>query len=397
MLSAILTALYAFQQEGWRELLSLSSAENGSIAVSLIGAALMFRQDGLRDLAGLAWTVALLHLAGHALAKGALFLVADGVYRTSHDYRLAQRGILKRSPWAFGLGALFAAMSLGAMPPQAGFVSEWYLFQTFFQGFHLASLASRLTAALAGAGLALTAAVAFATFLKAFGIGLLGRGERAGSGAPPPLAAAVGTLGGLVLALAVGMPLWLDALGPAIATRFGSAAVAQMHVGPLLVPATGAPIRLDGTFAFISPSLQVIVMPLLALLPVALLLLAGRRFAPRRAPVWYGGGDRNPAQAATTALTFSNALRTFYSFVYRPRAETQQEFAAESNGGPYFIKRLVFSHDVAPIFGPALFAPLERLVLGLAARLRVIQSGYLNFYLALIGGLLVIILCMALL
>ena len=37
-------------------------------------------------------------------------------------------------------------MSLAAMPPQAGFVSEWYLFQTFFQGFHLSGLASRLTA-----------------------------------------------------------------------------------------------------------------------------------------------------------------------------------------------------------------------------------------------------------
>ena len=33
VLSAILTALYAFQQDAWRELLSLSSAENGSIAV----------------------------------------------------------------------------------------------------------------------------------------------------------------------------------------------------------------------------------------------------------------------------------------------------------------------------------------------------------------------------
>ena len=81
VLSAILTALYAFQQEDWRELLSLSSAENGSIAVCLLGACLMFRQDGLMDLAGLAWTVALIHLAGHALAKGAMFLTADGVYR----------------------------------------------------------------------------------------------------------------------------------------------------------------------------------------------------------------------------------------------------------------------------------------------------------------------------
>jgi hydrogenase-4 component B len=395
VISAILTALYAFQQEGWRELLSLSSAENGSIAVCLLGAALMFRRDGLMDLAGLAWTVALLHLAAHALAKSAMFLSADGVFRAAGDYRLVQRGILARSPWIFGLGALFAAMSLAAMPPQGGFVSEWYLFQTFFQGFHLNTLTSRLTAALGGAGLALTAAVAFATYLKVFGIGLLGRSD--GTSAPVPVgnSLAVGLLGLLILALAVGMPLWLQALSPAVTAAFASAAVAKMHVGLLLVPATGAPIRLNGTFAFISPTLLVIVMPLLALLPLTL-LLASRRFAVRRAAVWYGGREQAPQEAATTALTFSNALRTFYSFIYRPTVMTERELAHGSNGRPYFVRRLVFSHDVAPIFGPYLFAPLEKLVVALAARLRLIQSGHLNFYLALIGALLVVILILAL-
>ena len=291
VLSAILTALYAFQQEGWRELLSLSSAENGSIAVCLLGAALMFRQDGLTDLAGLAWTVALLHLAAHSLAKGAMFLTADGVFRATGDYRLVQRGILARSPWMFGVGALFAAMSLAAMPPQGGFVSEWYVFQTFFQGFHLASLASRLTAALAGAGIALTAAVAFATYLKVFGVGLLGRGDGATRPVPFGNSLAVGLLGVLVLALAVGMPLWLAALSPAVSTVFAGAALAKMHVGPLLVPATGAPIRVPGTFAFISPTLLVVAMPLLALIPLGL-LLASRRFAVRRAEVWYGGREQ---------------------------------------------------------------------------------------------------------
>jgi hydrogenase-4 component B len=396
VLSAILTALYAFQQEAWRELLSLSSAENGSIAVCLLGAALMFRQDGLTDLAGLAWTVALLHLAGHALAKGALFLSADGVYRAAGDYRLVQRGILRRSHWLFGLGALFAAMSLAAMPPQAGFVSEWYLFQTFFQGFHLTSLASRLTAALAGAGLALTVAVAFAVFVKVLGIGLLGRVEPRSTPVPIGTSVAVGVLGLLVLALAVGMPVWLDALEQAASTALASAAVPKMHVGPLLVPATGAPIRVPDTFAFISPSLLVVVMPLLALLPIGLLVLSMRRRF-RSAPVWYGGREQDPQRATTTALTFSNALRTFYSFVYRPQVETERERAGEGNGQPYFIRRLTFSHDVAPIFGPRLFAPLERLVVALATRLRVIQSGHLNFYLSLIGGLLVVILFIALL
>lgn len=403
VLSAILTAFYAFQQDGWRELLALSSAENGSVAVCLLGATVMFRQEGLMDLASLAWTVALLHLAAHALAKSTLFLAADGVYRSCGDYRLVQRAILRRSPWVFGLGALFAALSLAAMPPQAGFVSEWYLFQTFFQGFHLPSLAGRLTDALAGAGLALTVAVAFATYIKAFGIGLLGRGERGGGSAdsrrhtvPLGNALAVGLLGLFVLLLAAGMPLWLPVLQPAAAAQFGTEAVVKMHVGPLLVPATGAPIRLDGTFAFISPSLLVVAMPLLALLPLALLLLASRRFGVRRAPVWYGGLEHAPQRAATTALTFSNALRTFYSFVYRPTAATEHDLANETSGRRYFVRRLRFAHDVAPIFGPYLFKPLETLTVTIAAKVQQIQSGDLNLYLAFLGALLCIVLLTAL-
>lgn len=136
-------------------------------------------------------------------------------------------------------------------------------------------------------------------------------------------------------------------------------------------------------------------MPLLALVPLG--LLASRRYPVRRASVSYGGREQDPALAATTALTFSNALPTFYSFIYRPAVVTERELAHAANGHPYFVRRLIFSHDIAPIFGPYLFVPLERLIIGIAARLRRIQSGHLNFYLSVIGGLLVIILIVALL
>lgn len=250
-----------------------------------------------------------------------------------------------------------------------------------FQGFHLSNLGSRLVAGLAGAGLALTAAVAVATYLKVFGIGLLGNGERAGRSVP------------WANSLAVGMPIWLQALAPAAANELASAAVPRMHVGPL--PATGAPIRVPGTFAFISPTLLVVVMPLLALFPV-MMLLWSRRFPVRRTAVWFGGREQAPRAAATTALTFSNALRIFYSFVYRPTIATQRELAQAPSNRRYFVRRLVFSHDVAPIFGPYLFAPLERAVSMLAGKLQLLQSGQLNFYLALIGALLIIILMIAL-
>jgi hydrogenase-4 component B len=239
--------------------------------------------------------------------------------------------------------------------------------------------------ALAGAGLALTAAIAFATFVKAFGIGLLGRSTRAVAPATTGAALVVGLLGLSVIVLAVGMPLWLNSLRLVVTNEFGTRAASEMHDGFLLVPLTSR-------FAFISPTLLVVVMPLLAILPV-ILIVASRRYAVRRAPVWYGGLDQDPERASTTALTFSNAMRTFYSFVYRPTEQVE----SETRGQEYFVHRLRFTHEVAPMFGPYLFSTTTRAVYYVANKLRALQSGHLNFYLALIGGLLVIILALALL
>jgi hydrogenase-4 component B len=384
VLTAVFAILYAFQEEDWRELLSLSTAENAGIAAAALAAALLFHHAGLNELAGLGWLVALLHLAGHALAKGALFLTADGARAVTGTYRLVPQGLLRRSGWPLGVGALFAVMSLAAMPPQAGFVSEWYVFQTVFQGFNLPGLAGPLALAIAGAGLALTAAVALATFVKVFGIGLLGAGSHLGPGIPARYGAAVGLLGLAVLATAVGMPWWLAALDPAVQGLLPGANAAALREGWLLVPLTSH-------FAFISPTLLVIAGPLLALLPLSLWRLSRAEW--RRAPAWYGGLPRPSERVATTPLAFSNAMRTFYSMVYRPTLDVHHEHV----GTAYFVRRLRFDHQVAPIFGPLLFGPAVRLTYRLAARLQALQSGNLNFYLALIGLMLVLILLVPLL
>ncbi len=384
VVSSVLAALYAFQQDDWRRLLSFSSAENAAIAVIALGASLLFRDNGEAGHSGLAWTVSILHLCGHSLAKGTLFLCADGVFKTAGTYRLVQRGWLPHAGIGFGIGALLAVMSLTALPPQIGFATEWFTFQTLFQGFHLATLGGRLTLALAGAGLALTAAVALATFVKALGVGLLGTGAASSTRIAPRYAWASLLLGLSVLAAAVGLPVWLSALNPSDVAEFGAPAAHAMVVGWILVPLTN-------TFAFISPSLLAIVMPLLALVPLGL-LLTSRRYAVRRSPVWHGGVPADPALAQTTSLTFSNATRTFYSFIYRQTLDTAPEPSAVS----YFIHRLEFRHDAADVFGPILFRPLRKLVWGLAGRMRAFQSGDLHFYLALIGKLLIAILALTL-
>src|SRR5207249_4808016 len=156
--------------------------------------------------------------------------------------------------------------------------------------FHLSTFTGRLVLALAGAGLALTAAIALATFVKVFGLGLLGAGEQTPRRSAPALSASIGVLGFGVLALAVGMPVWLGALVESNRVLFGTESARLMASGWLLVPLTAK-------FAFISPSLLVIAMPLLALLPI-FLLFAFRRAPVRRVPAWYGGMPEDAAAVA---------------------------------------------------------------------------------------------------
>jgi hydrogenase-4 component B len=187
-----------------------------------------------------------------------------------------------------------------ALPPQAGFVSEWYVFQTLFQGMQVNFIAVRLTIAQSAAGLALVAAVALATFAKLFGIGLLGDGHSLSAQLSSARSYTIFFLGLCVLVLAVGMPWWMQALGLASQALFGVDAVANMKDGWLLA-------LLSGKFAFISPTKMIIAGPLLALIPITLLLVSRRAFHYRRVPVWSGGRREDARRSATTSLAFSNA------------------------------------------------------------------------------------------
>ena len=151
-------------------------------------------------------------------------------------------------------------------------------------------------------------------------------------------------------------------------------------------------VPLTAKFAFISPTLLVMSCRFLRSFQ-SRSFLPTTDYAVRRVPVWYGGFDQDPERASTTALTFSNAMRTFYSFIYRP---TERRHAKPMVRLLTLSTGLTFTHDVAPIFGPYLFAPLTRAVLVIADRFKALQSGNLNYYLALIGALLIVILALSL-
>ena len=76
-------------------------------------------------------------------------------------------GLIKSMPLT-ALGFLVGTLSIAALPPFNGFVSEWLTLQTMLRSSELSSTVAKIAFALCGAGLALTAALAVTCFVKVF-------------------------------------------------------------------------------------------------------------------------------------------------------------------------------------------------------------------------------------
>jgi multicomponent Na+:H+ antiporter subunit D len=92
-------------------------------------------------LAPLSIAAAALHIVTHALGKITLFFAAGSIYTAAHKTEVSQLdGIGRRMPWtmtAFAIGAL----SLIGIPPAAGFLSKWMMFQGAASAQHYAVIA----------------------------------------------------------------------------------------------------------------------------------------------------------------------------------------------------------------------------------------------------------------
>jgi multicomponent Na+:H+ antiporter subunit D len=84
---------------------------------------------------------AALHIATHAVGKITLFFAAGAIYTASGKTEVSQLdGIGRRMPWtmaAFAIGAL----SITGIPPFAGFLSKWMMFQGAAQAGNLTAMA----------------------------------------------------------------------------------------------------------------------------------------------------------------------------------------------------------------------------------------------------------------
>ncbi|MGH8733337.1 MAG: hydrogenase 4 subunit B, partial [Burkholderiales bacterium] len=173
--TAVMGVLYALMEHDLKRLLAYHTVENIGIIFIGLGLALAFQANGMVAGAALALTAALFHVFNHMLFKSLLFFGAGAVLNATGERDMEHLGgLIHRMPQT-AFVFLVGCAAISALPPLNGFVSEWLTFQAILLSPELPSWGLKFLVPAVGALLALSAALAAACFVKAFGITFLGR------------------------------------------------------------------------------------------------------------------------------------------------------------------------------------------------------------------------------
>jgi hydrogenase-4 component B len=379
VLSALYGALYAATTSDLKRLLAYSTADNMGLVLIALGASGMFAASGSRTTAAIAMVAALLLMFNHSLFKGALFLAAGAVQMVTGTRDLDRLGgLLKRMP-VTGVVFLIGALSVAALPPLNGFVGEWLLLQSLLHALPSTNTAVVITVAVAVAALALTGGLTVAAFVKAMGIGFLGRprSEEASNALEVP---ATMQLGAGLLALSC---LALGLVPMLILPSLELGARSAQHAG-VSSPVHGwISLHLFGLRGVLAPSL------LAGGLFVALMAtVLARRVSHRRSRSWpalapvepWGSGRRTQTvRMQYTSTSFAEPLQRVFDDVIRPARDLNVSPAAESH---YYVERIAYRTSSDDVIERVIYQPLIVAVRRWGRLARKLQNGSVHRYLA---------------
>lgn len=308
--TAVLGLLYALFDGDLKRMLAYSTVENIGVIFVGLGLALAFRATGLTPAAAVAMAAALLHCLNHSWFKSLLFLGAGAVLHATgrRDFD-GLGGLIHRMPVTAALW-LGGAMSISALPPFNGFVSEWLLFQSVLAGPAFPEPILRFLSPAVGAMLALAAALAAATFVRAFGTAYLGRPRslEAASAHEPPRAqlVAMAILAGFCLVGGLFGGAMIPLLQPLLRTLAG-AAMPAAGTGP--TPFSLVAFNVDRSI-YDAPTIASFLLFSGTASAILVHRISNRRM--RRGAAWdCGFPDPSPA-TQYTASSFSQPIRRVF-------------------------------------------------------------------------------------
>ena len=425
-LSALIGILYATIQGEMKRLLAHSTIENMGIIAAGIGAAMVFVATGHQVVAAIALIAALYHLANHSVYKALLF-IGTGAVEAGTGTRDLDRlgGIIRGMPWTSAF-FLIGVLSIAALPPFNGFVSEWLTLQTMLRSAVLSSTVIKIIFAICGALLALTAGLAVTCFVKVFATGFLGmsRSESAAEAREAPIGARTSLALLAVWCVLLGVlptyvipvidravvPLAHESATAALVPPFfianaqqpenlPPAFLSEFHdlgaqVGRDFLPGRGLVVLHRGearnpvVFAMSTSCMLVALATILALVFVAFRLLTRHRAFARSVP-WDGGLRHLSPGLTYTATGFSNPVRVIFAALLTPAASEESTEAV----AVHFRTAIRREYTEVHIIDRFVLQPPIDILCNLAAFARRMHVGHVNAYAAyvLVAMLIVLI------
>ncbi|VVB93766.1 F(420)H(2) dehydrogenase subunit L [uncultured archaeon] len=381
-LSAIIGILYAVVEPDIKRMLAFSSIENVGIILIGIGASMIFFEGGRPVLAAIAAIAALYHLLNHSVFKGLLFMGAGSIIFSTHTKNIEKLGgLIKKMPVSSVL-ILVGVLSISALPPFSGFVSEWLTFQSLLLGFNFNTF-TMIVLSISAAVLALTGALAAFCFLKTFGIGFLAlpRSEHAehATEANTPMLLGMGLFAILSILLGI-LPFYiLPALDKVTRTFIGTSAFSESFslssFGTIVLPAK------------ISMSTPLLLVLMFILLLVPFLLLYNTKKSRAIYETWGCGQPVSTARNEYTAHAFSKPVEMWFKNLYRPARQTEATYSAS----PFLKESFRFESRIEQAFEQYIYNPVVGFVMAKSRRVKVVQTGSIHAYLSYIFGTLVIL------
>ena len=372
IVSGLVGVLYALAQHDLKRLLAYHSVENIGIIALGVGVGLIGQSRGDGTVTFLGYAGALLHVLNHGLFKGLLFQGAGSVLHATGERDLDRLGGLARRMPVTGLTFLVGAAAICGLPPLNGFVSEWLIFIGAFRGGAVLAGGARVAVLVVVPALALIGGLAVACFVKVYGVVFLGapRSDAAGRARESGAAMRGPMVAGAALCVVLGV-------FPAVAVRLVAPAAAQLGALP------PAPAGVVGVL----PAITLVAALLVGVAGLLVLARAGLlRRAPVRTEVTWGCGypDVTPRMQYTAA--------SFAAPVLAPFADVLQRTAHAELPAGYFPRTARFEEHVADMAGERLLLPAVRRVLAGAGRLRILQQGRIQLYLAYVFVTLLVLL-----
>lgn len=178
LILAIITALYgityASVQKDIKKMLAYSSIENIGIIGIGFGVYLLATHFEYPTVALIALCGALAHMLNHSIFKELLFLSAGSVYIKTHTKNMELLGgLIKKMPLT-AICFIIGGISICALPPFNGFVSEFLIYMSFIKALDIPNFGVFIVALFALSSLALVGTIALLCFTKTISVAFLG-------------------------------------------------------------------------------------------------------------------------------------------------------------------------------------------------------------------------------